>query len=141
MSALPELTALLEELRSISERELKAELLIEYSERFVEVPESVACRPFPEANRVPACESEAFVFKKDLPDEHINFYFAVESPQGISAMALAAILTETVSGKSREAIGTLDDDIVYDIFGRGISMGKGLGLRSMVQMVRQLAKA
>ncbi len=34
----------------------------------------------------------------------------------------------------------VQDDIVFTIFGRSISMGKGQGLMGMVAMVRRLAK-
>lgn len=133
------LRELLEELALIEDRELRSELLIEYSERFEEVPKEIASRPFPEEFRVPSCESEAFVFPQLEDDGKMKFYFAVENPQGISAMAFAVILDETLSGLPAEEIAGIDDSIVYDIFGRGISMGKGLGLRSMVQCVKAAA--
>src|SRR5258708_38212931 len=51
-----------------ADRTLRAELLIEYADRFVDVPPEVARRPFPESARAPRCESEAFVFATDRPD-------------------------------------------------------------------------
>lgn len=143
--AIPEkLKELLEEFRSIEDRDLKSELLIEYAERFSEVPEAIARRPFDEKNRVPACESEAFVFveqKKidNSESERPYFYFAVENPQGISAMALAVILGETLSGCCREEIAKIQEDLVFDIFGRELSMGKGLGLKSMISLVKEIS--
>jgi len=65
----------------------------------------------------------------------------VENPSGVSAKALAAILDRTLSGLPASEIAQVDPDIVERIFRQNISMGKGLGLMSMVQSVRALAKA
>jgi len=99
----------------------------------------VARRPFPEANRTPACESEAYCFVTPNPDGTVQLYFAVENPQGISAKALAVILDENLSGKTVDEVQRVSEDIVYDIFGRTISMGKGQGLMGMVQLVKFLS--
>jgi cysteine desulfuration protein SufE len=55
-------------------------------------------------------------------------------------MAFAVILDETLSGAPLDEILQVSDEIVYDIFGRSISMGKGLGLRSMIRMVKAFAE-
>ena len=52
-------SSLLEDLRAIDDKELRFELLIEYAERFKEVPSHIASRPFDPRNKVPACESDA----------------------------------------------------------------------------------
>jgi len=70
----------------------------------------------------------------------LKFHFAVESPQGISAMALAVILDEALSGAPPEQVARVSGEIVYDIFGRELSMGKNIGLISMVSMVTNSAK-
>jgi sulfur transfer protein SufE len=59
----------------------------------------------------------------------------------VSAKALAAILDRTLSGLPASEIAQIDPEIVERIFRQNISMGKGLGLMSMVQSVRALAKA
>ena len=64
----------------------------------------------------------------------------MENPAGISAKALAAILDRSLSGLPATDIAAIDPDIVERIFRQNISMGKGLGLMSMVQAVRALAK-
>jgi sulfur transfer protein SufE len=74
------------------------------------------------------------------PDGTLKLAFAVENPSGISAKALAAILDQTLSGLPPEEIAKVDPDIVEQIFRQNISMGKGMGLMSMVQAVRTLAK-
>jgi sulfur transfer protein SufE len=74
------------------------------------------------------------------PDGGLKFYFAVENPSGISAKALAAILDRTISGLQPAEIAAIDTGIVERIFRRNISMGKGMGLMSMVDAVRALAK-
>jgi sulfur transfer protein SufE len=57
----------------------------------------------------------------------------------VSAKALAAILDSTLSGLRPEEIARVDPQIVEQIFRQNISMGKGLGLMSMVGAVRTLA--
>lgn len=134
------LQELLEEFQFL-DRDSKAELLIELSENFEEVPKELASRPYPEENKVPACESDAYVFTKELSDGTLDFQFAIENPQGISAKALAQIIKQHLSGEPLEQVRAVSDEIVLDIFGQGISMGKGLGLRSMIQMVKSLASS
>lgn len=139
------LRAFLADLSQVTDPEMRAELLIEYGARFREVPPEIAARPFAEQSKVPACESEAYVFYRPLPGEGtapapLKFYFAVENPQGISAMALAAIIDETLSGSPLEEVAEVSEELVYDIFGRTISMGKGMGLKSMLGVVRAAAR-
>jgi sulfur transfer protein SufE len=81
------------------------------------------------------------VWASKQPDGTLKLYFAVENPSGVSARALAAILDRTLSGLSPRQIAEVTPDIVERIFRQNISMGKGLGLMSMVQAVRSLARA
>ncbi len=136
----PELTELLDEFQFL-DRDSKAELLIELAERFEGVPEEIATRPYPEEHKVPSCESDAYVFCEALADGTLQFHFAIENPQGISAKAFAQIIRETLSHQPLALVLNVSDEIVLDIFGQGISMGKGLGLRSMIQVVKALATA
>ena len=101
MAELPEkLAELVEDLASVTDRRERADLLIEIADRFdqVKVPPSMATKPYDERHRAPACESEAFVWAVDQPDGTLKYYFDVLNPQGLSAMAMAVILGETVSG-------------------------------------------
>ena len=116
-------------------------LLLSYADQFKEVPASIATRPFPKSHLIPQCESEAYAWAQKLPDGTMKLYFAVENPSGVSAKALAAILDKTLSGLPPSEIATVNIDIVEKIFRRNISMGKGMGLMSMVQAVRSLAIA
>lgn len=134
------LNLLLSELGAIADREERMEFLIELAEKFQEVPEDVARRPFAEGARVPACQSEVFAFYRVLDEKSLKFYFAVENPQGISAKAMAAILDETLSGVPCEEVIQVPSDMVFDIFGPDIGMGKGQGLRSMLFMIQAFAK-
>jgi cysteine desulfuration protein SufE len=118
----------------------RTQLLLEYADRFKEVPASVAVRPFDQAALVPHCESEAYVWAVPNADGTLKLHFAVENPSGVSAKALAAILDRTLSGLPPEAIATVDPAIVEQIFRQNISMGKGMGLMSMVQRVQALAR-
>ena len=123
-----------------ADRTLRAETLIDYADRFTEVPPAVARRPFPDANRAPRCESEAYVFATDREDGTLRFWFAVENPQGISAKAWAAILDEALSGQPLELVAHVPQDVIFRIFGRGLSMGKGQGLIGMLELVQHEAR-
>lgn len=122
------------------DRSLRAEMLIEYADRFVEVAPEIASRPYPESHRTPRCESDAFVFVTDRPDGTMQLHFAVENPQGLSAKAWAVILDETLSGEALERVVGADPEVLYSIFGRDLSMGKGQGLMGMLDMVQHAAR-
>lgn len=140
-AAVPErLAEVLDTLALVPDRADRIQLLIDVADRFREVPPRVATRPFPEASRVPACESEAYVWAEPRPDGRLDFHFAVENPQGISAKALAVVLDETLSGAPLEQVASVPQDIVYRIFGDELSMGKSMGLMGVVSMVRNAAR-
>lgn len=130
----------LDALAMVPDRSERIQLLIDIASKFQEVPPDVAARPFPEENRVPACESEAFVWGERRPDGRLDFHFAVENPQGISAKAMAVILKDSLSGQPLEQVAAVPQDIVYTVFGNELSMGKSMGLMGMVGMVKTLAK-
>ncbi len=126
-------------LDSLDEPE-RVQMLLDFSDHFHEVPESVARRPFPEAHRVPFCESDAYVWVTRAPGDTIKLYFAVENPSGISARALAYLLDRTLSGLKAEEVARISAEIVPRMFRQNISMGKGMGLTAMVQAVQTLAR-
>ncbi len=130
----------LHDLRLVTDRSDRIDLLIGVADRFREVPESVAHRPFSCENRVPHCESEAYVWAQERPDETLKFYFAIENPQGISAKAMAVILDETLSGQPTGQVAQVPGDLPLEIFGNELSMGKSMGLMSMVAMVQAEAR-
>jgi cysteine desulfuration protein SufE len=136
------LQEIVEDFASITDRSERAEYLIEIADRFPDsrVPPEIATKPYNESHRVPACESEAFVWAVDKPDGTLQYYFDVLNPQGLSAMAMASILDETCSGAPIEQVAQVPTDIVLKIFGREISMGKGQGLMGIVAMVQHEAK-
>jgi cysteine desulfuration protein SufE len=119
----------------------RTNLLLGYADQFREVPPAVAVRPFSKDHLVPHCESEAYVWANRQDDGTLKLYFAVENPSGVSAKALAAILDRSLSGLPAAVIATVTPDVVQQIFRQNISMGKGLGLMSMVQAVGSLARA
>jgi len=127
----------LEDFSFVTTRTERQEYLIQLADRFkeVKVPPDVATQPYDESHRVPACESDAFVWTLENPDGTLHYYFDVLNPQGLSAMAMALILGDTCSGAPLEQVGTLSGEIVFDFFGKDISMGKGQGLVSIVNMV------
>ncbi len=143
MAQIPDrLAELIDDCSSITDRSERAEYLIETADRFpeVKVPPQIAAPPYDERHRVPACESEAFVWAREQPDGTLKFYFDVLNPQGLSAMAMSVILDETCSGQPLEKVAAVQPDIVLSIFGREISMGKGQGLMGIVTMVQGEAR-
>ena len=119
----------------------RTSMLLSYAEQFTEVPPEIAGRPFAQSHQVPQCESDAYVWALKRPDGTLKLYFAVENPSGVSAKALAAILDKTLSGLPPSEVAAIDASLVEKIFRQNISMGKGMGLMSMVQAVAALAKA
>jgi len=141
MADYPEkLTDFLETLNLAGDRQERIEMLIATADRFRPVPERVASRPYPEDHRAPNCESEAFVFTEDLADGRLKYHFAVENPQGISAMALAVILDDALSGEPAEDALKVPPDVIYEIFGKELSMGKSAGLMGMIQLLQYLVR-
>jgi cysteine desulfuration protein SufE len=136
----PRLQDTLDFFNTLTDQADRVNVLLELAEKFTEVPRDIASRPFSLQHRVPQCESEAYVWTRKQTDGTLKYYFAVENPSGVSAKALAKILDDTLSGELPETIAGVSEDIVYTIFRRDISMGKGLGLMSMVQAVAALAK-
>lgn len=122
------------------DRMARAEMLIEYADQFEPVAEAVAAKPYPESARAPRCESDAYVFSTPLPDGTLAWHFAVENPQGLSAKAFAVILAEGLTGQPLERVATVPQDIVFRLFGRELSMGKGQGLVGMLEVVQHLAR-
>ena len=141
---MPEIPAQLAEtldlLRFLPDRADRIQFLIDVADRFEDVPPRIAVRPFSCDNRVPACESEAYVWAERRPDGTLDYHFAVENPQGVSAKSLAVILREGLSGAPLDSVAALSTDLVYDIYGNELSMGKSMGLMAMLTMVRNLAR-
>lgn len=134
------LQTVLDDFSWIIERRERYDMLLYYADQFEPVPERVAAPPYPESHRVPACESEAYVWLDERPDGTLDPHFAVENPQGLSAMALGAILEQTLTGQPAEVIVRVSPEIVFDLFGDDLSMGKGQGLTSMVAMLQAFAR-
>jgi cysteine desulfuration protein SufE len=143
MSQLPDdLKEFIEDFSFLTDRSERAEYLIEIADRFdeVKVPPEISTAPHPELNHVTACESDAYVWAVDNEDGTQTYYFDVLNPQGLSAMAMSVILAEALSGKPLDQVGGVPSDVVFDIFGKEVSMGKGQGLMSIVNMVGAFAK-
>ena len=119
------------------DRSERIDALIGIAEQYSQ--ERASSVPRTEDRRVPGCESEVFL---DVVHEGngLGVHFAVDNPQGISAMALAVILESGVEGASAFEIAQIDENIVFEVFGRELSMGKSLGLTGMVRMLRDAAR-
>jgi sulfur transfer protein SufE len=122
------------------DRNERAEMLIEFADKFQEVPPAVAARPFDTDHKVIRCESDAYVWWQDNPDGTLKFWFAVENPQGLSAKAWAVLMDETLSGAPLEVVAGTPPEAVFTFFGKDLSMGKGQGLMGMLDMVPHAAR-
>jgi cysteine desulfuration protein SufE len=140
MTTMPEaLERLLEDFK-FADRAERIDMLIEYADRFQEVPSEIAERPFPEDHHVQKCESDAYVWAESRPDGTQKYHFAVENPQGISAKAWSVIMDETLSGQPLEVVAQTPCDVVFTVFGKEVSMGKGMGLMGITDMITAYAK-
>jgi cysteine desulfuration protein SufE len=135
----PKLAELVETL-GLLDRGERIDALIGLADRFEEVPAEVARRPFPEKSKVPACESDAYVFPAPRRGGGLDLHFAVENPQGLSAKAMAVILKESLEGEDPASYAELSAELPLEIFGRELSMGKNMGLMGMVAMVAHAAR-
>lgn len=124
----------------LPDRADRIQMLIDIADRFRKIPAEIAVPPYDESRRVPGCESEAFVWAVPRGDGAYEYEFDVLNPQGVSAKAMAAILKDTLSGEKPEIVAKLPEEVVYQIFGNELSMGKTMGLTGMVRMVKQLTK-
>ncbi len=131
----PKLQDYLDDFGFISTRDERIDFLIAISDDFEPVPASVATKPYEEAHRVIGCESEAFVWAIDRPDGTLDFHFDVLNPQGLSAMAMCAILDQSCSGAPLEQVAAINGEVVFTFFGKDISMGKGRGLTEIINAV------
>ncbi len=131
----PKLQEYLDDFGFVTSREERVDFLIDIADEFEPVPPSVASKPYDEAQRVIGCESEAFVWALDREDGTLDFYFDVLNPQGLSAMAMSAILDRSCSGAPLEQVAAINGEVVFKFFGKDISMGKGRGLTELVNAV------
>ncbi len=121
------------DLAMLSDRTERIQALIDLSKSFRPSEKS---KPYDKEFRVPGCESEVYIWVE--PGIHLDI--AVDNPQGISAMALAALLQMGLEGKPASEAAKLDEDLVLQLFGRELSMGKSLGLTNMVRQIKRLAQ-
>jgi cysteine desulfuration protein SufE len=139
--ALPaKLQAVLDTFAMFPDQADRTNMLLSYANKYRDVSPEIATKPYGRDHLVPHCESEAYVWAVSQNDGTLRLAFAVENPSGVSAKALAAILEQTLSGLRPQQIEQVTPDIVEQIFRQNISMGKGMGLMSMVQAVRVLAR-
>ncbi|MCE2471498.1 MAG: SufE family protein [Anaerolineae bacterium] len=131
----PVLQEYLDDFDFVTSREERVDFLISIADEFESVPATVASKPYDEAQRVIGCESEAFVWALDRDDGTLDFYFDVLNPQGLSAMAMSAILDRSCSGAPLEQVAAINGEVVFTFFGKDISMGKGRGLTELVNAV------
>ncbi len=129
----PNLQDHLDNLALFPDRADRIEALIALADEFQKQPAYDV--PRDPQHRVPACESEVYMAAEPY-GQGLKFKFVIDNPQGLSAMALARILDDSLSGLPLDQVLQVPDDLIYTIFGRELSMGKSAGLIGMVQMVR-----
>jgi cysteine desulfuration protein SufE len=134
------LQELLDDLSLLPDRQDRIQALVALAESFHEVGPDVATRPFDESHRVPGCESEAFAWTNLDQEGNLVLEFAVENPQGVSAKALAEVLKRGLNGQPPATASHVPEEIVFELFGTELSMGKSLGLTNMVRLVKALAR-
>jgi len=139
VSEIPPKLARMRDLFKNMDRSRRIQMLIGIGDSYTLVPAAIAMPPYPEDRKVPACESQAYVWAVE-EGAGLKFYFAVENPQGVSAKATAALIDRTCSGAPLEQIVAIPTDIVYEIFGEELSIGKNLGLTNMLAMCKYEAK-
>jgi cysteine desulfuration protein SufE len=123
----------LDDLAIFTDRQDHIEYLIALADDYKH-PDAVAFVRSDE-KKVPGCESEVFI-EATPSGSSVDYRFAVDNPQGISAMAMAVIL-QSLSGAPKSEIAEVPEDIVFKIFGNELSMGKNLGLTNMVRIVKR----
>lgn len=128
----PAIQEFVDDLTLLPDRADRIQALIDISKSF---RPSSRPKPYDIDHRVPGCESEVYVWV----EPGLTLDIAVDNPQGISAMALAAVLQLGLEGQSPSAAESIDEELVFTMFGRELSMGKSLGLTNMVRQVKQLA--
>jgi sulfur transfer protein SufE len=133
------LADLAEALSSLSEQD-RIEMLLDFASKYKVVPAEIAKPPYPEENKVPFCESNAYVWSQLDSEGKLKLHFAVENPQGLSARALTVILSKTLAGELPEAIINIPADIITNIFSKNLSIRKKLGLTGILQRVQLEAK-
>lgn len=138
MSLPARLADVLEVVNSSIDRAERIDFLISLAQRFPSLPKRPLPTPYDEAHRVPGCESEAFVWAFGDP-RAVSLEYRIENPQGLSAMALAVLLKESLEGLSAEEIARVPDDLPLALFGAELSMGKAMGLTGIVRMTKHWA--
>ena len=137
-TTIPEkLQEIIEVFEFTEDRNDRYQLLIDFADKFKPVKEEIAKRPFPEDHRVPSCESQAFVFAEKRPDGLLNFHFAVENPNGISAKAVSAIMQDVASGAPLDEILAIEPDVIFKFFNRDqLGIARSEGLRGIIKFVK-----
>lgn len=132
---IPRLQGLLDAFALMEDRAARVEELVRIARKFRPSAGQIPGPPFPETLRVPGCESEVFVQVRE--EEGLRLDVEVANPQGISAMAVAAVLQDCLEGEPPQAAAGVPDDLATRLFGNELSMGKSLGLNNLVLAVKR----
>lgn len=131
----PGIATILEDL-SLFQGQDRVDALISIADGYTAAVERA--KSLSEEHKVPGCESDAYLWVSGSQDA-ANVEFFVGNPQGISAMALASVLSTGLNGRPVSEYLAVEDEVVFDLFGRNLSMGKSLGLINTVKLMKFFA--
>ncbi|MGB9690840.1 MAG: SufE family protein [Candidatus Sumerlaeaceae bacterium] len=131
---------LVESFRALKDEAERLMMLIEFASCYVDPPPAVASRPFPAECKLPGCDCDVYFWALMREDRRLDFYFAVDCAEGVSAKAFAVILSRTLTGADLEAIARIPRECVAIIFGELITPEKKATLEAMLEAVRQAAQ-
>ncbi|MER3495475.1 MAG: hypothetical protein C4320_00770 [Armatimonadota bacterium] len=139
ISPLPSaIQGVLDDLAFLEDRRARIEYLIAIGESYRPADEQEV--PRRDEAKVAGCESEVFFHSEKMPEGRVRVRYAVDNPQGISAMAMAKVLEDGVSNVEPERVAAIPDSLAEEMFGQELSMGKGMGLGHMVRMAKEAAR-
>lgn len=126
--------------RSINDEAERMMMLIEFASCYVDPPPTIAHRPYPEECKLSTNYAKIYFWAVPRPDERLEFYFAVEDKEGVSAKAFAVMLSRTLSGADLPKVAAVPSEVVDIIFGNGIEPEKRSALLAMLEAVRSAAQ-
>jgi hypothetical protein len=126
--------------RSIKDQAERMMMLIEFASCYVDPPPSIAKRPYPAECKLSTACKDIFFWAIPRPDQRLDFYFAIECREGVSAKAFAVMLSRTLSGVELEKIAAVSSEVIDVIFGSAMPPDNRAVLETMLEAVRSAAR-
>lgn len=131
---------LVESFRLLKDEAERLMMLIEFASCYVDPPPAIASRPYPAECKLDSCDCDVYFWAVPREDGRLDFYFAVDCAEGVSAKAFAVILSRSLSGAELAHISQLPVETVSTIFGDLVAPHKKVTLEAMLEAVRQAAQ-